>query len=1131
MTKEYLKNYDIPTNSIPREKALEKAMEYFGSKMESGVFLDKYALKKGDGTLFEATPLDMHKRIAKQLARIESNYPNPRSYEEILESIKDFKYLIPQGSPMSGIGNPFQILSISNCFVRGNESDSYGGIMKTDEQLAHLMKRRAGVGTDISHLRPAGTVVRNAARTSTGAVSFMERYSNTTREVAQSGRRGALMLTMSGLHPDVEKFVDIKMDKTKVTGANISLRQFDEFIEAVKRGDDTFKLRFPADAKPEDATFIKEVNPVRLWNKIVVNAWSRAEPGLLFWDTILKESIPDCYADLGFKTISTNPSMRGDTLVATKNGAIPIKELAEDFQDIEVINYRGEWQPAIAVKSGSNQELQKIVFKNGLESYCTKEHKWPVLSHSVDVEHGRSGDLKKKTTSELESGDKIYLPSFSKPINNINALLDRNDGMLAMSRNSGESLPQDIWRSNHDYVSGALDICLRAYGTVQITDNLNTTAIRFLIESEGLANDIRKLLHLYGVRSTLGEGRQGDKHLIQITGMYAHKFAEAFRVDSKMFAAQLRQVKEKDTSSYKTPRHYLTVDEVIATDKFEDVYDLTVYDDTNTFLTEFGITGNCGEITLCDGDSCRLLATNLYSYVVNPFQEDAHLDWELFKEKIILGQRLMDDMVDIEIEHVDAIIQKIKDDPEPEEIKRTEIELWEKIKDKAVRGRRTGFGITAMGDMLAALGYRYGSKEATDFADKLMRFKKHYEYESSSVLAQERGTFPIWDPKREEDNPFLLRIKDEKPELYQKLITHGRRNISLSTIAPTGTVSLLAKTSSGIENVFSCVYFRKKKVNPNDADVRVDFVDKVGDSWQEYPVFHHHFETFLKVAKGMDEEQILNLSKEEVDELIKQSPYYKAMSNDVDWVEKVRMQGRIQKHIDHSISVTVNLPEDIPVETVNDVYMTAWETGCKGVTVYRDNCRSGVLTTSSEKDKEGKIIHNDAPKRPKSLQGDVYHATAIGERWTVIVGLIGEDPYEVFSVKGAIGRHKDRVDIKRVKRGHYNLEKDDDVVAEDFLSGNTEEENSIARLISTSLRHGAKIDFVVEQLNKTEGSIVSFSKAIARTLKRYITDEDRQLEVAKKESLQNCPDDGQECELVHLEGCVTCLTHGVSKCT
>jgi ribonucleotide reductase alpha subunit len=824
--------------------------------------------------------------------------------------------------------------------------------------------------------------------------------------------------------------------------------------------------------------------------------------------------------------------MRGDTLVSTKRGVYPIKELAEDFKDIEVLNYKGEWQPAIAVKSGKNQKLQKIVFKNGLESFCTKEHRWPVLTNALDLVNKKTGELKKKTTTELKPGDKIYLPSFPKPINNEHALLDRNDGMIAMSRiEEEEGLPEELWKSNHDYVSGAMDICLRAYGSVHITDELSTTAIRFLTNSDKLATELRKLLHLYGVRSTLGTGRQGEKHLVQITGMYAHKFAEAFRVDSKLFSKQLMQIKKKDTSVYKTPRHYLIVDEVIDTDQFEDVYDLTVYDDTNTFLTEFGITGNCGEITLCDGDSCRLLATNLYSYVVNPFTEDAYFDWEKFREMVVLGQRLMDDMVDIEIEHVDAIIAKIKDDPEPEHIKRTEVELWEKIRDKALRGRRTGFGITAMGDMLAALGYRYGSKDATDFADKLMKFKKHCEYESSCIMAQERGTFPIWDPEREKNNPFLLRIKDENPELYQKLVTHGRRNISISTIAPTGTVSLMAKTSSGIENVFSLVYFRKKKVNPNDADVRVDFVDKVGDSWQEYPVFHHHFKTFLKVAKGLDEEQIMNLTKEEVDAFIEESPYYKAMSNDVDWVEKVRMQGRIQKHIDHSISVTVNLPEDIPVETVHDVYMTGWESGCKGITVYRDNCRSGVLSTSSEKDKENKIVHNDAPKRPKSLEGDVYHVTALGERWTVIVGLIGEDPYEVFSVKGEIGRHKDRVDVRRVKRGHYNLEKDDEVVAEDFLTHNSEEQASIARLISTSLRHGAKIDFVVEQLNKTEGSIVSFSKAIARTLKRYITDEERQLEVAEKESLQGCPDDGQECELMHLEGCITCLTHGVSKCT
>lgn len=827
-------------DKIDYETALEKSKEYFkGSELEASVFLDKYALKDNEGNLYEATPDDMHERLATELHRIESKYPNPHSYDEILESMRDFKYLIPQGSPMAGIGNPFQVMSLSNCFVVHNDSDSYGGIMRTDEQLTHLMKRRAGVGTDISHLRPETTPVNNAARSSTGAVSFMERYSNTTREVAQSGRRGALMLTISGLHPDVEQFIDIKMDETKVTGANISIRQYDKFLEAVDRGDTEFTLHFPTDKPVEEATFTKVVNPQEIWNKIIKNAHARAEPGLLFWDTIIRESIPDCYADLGFKTISTNP---------------------------------------------------------------------------------------------------------------------------------------------------------------------------------------------------------------------------------------------------------------------------------------------CGEITLCDGDSCRLLAVNLWSFVVNPFTEDAYFDWEKFKEQITLAQRMMDNIVDLELEAVQRIIDKVENDDEPEDIKFVELSLWKGIKKKAEQGRRTGLGITAVGDMLAGLGIRYGSDKSIDFMDDLMRQKKHTEYEASIVMAEERGAFPIWNPEREKDNPFLLRLKGENPELWERMMYSGRRNIALSTIAPTGTTSMMAQTTSGIENLFLPVHFRSKKVNPNDANVRVDYTDEVGDSWQEYPVFHPTFKTYLKV-KGLTDDEIKNLSNEEAESYVEDSPYYGATVNDVDWVQKVKLQGVVQKHIDHSISVTVNLPEDISVEKVNDVYMTAWKSGCKGVTIYRDGSRGGVMNTKSKKDQKSGIIHNDAPKRPDELPCDVYHTTAKGERWTVFVGILEGEPYEVFATRGEHGKHKTTGKIVKVKQGHYNFENGETV--ENITQDNTDEESALTRLISTALRHGAKIDFVVEQLNKSEGTIVSFSKAIARQLKKYVGDEDR----ATANTQLECPDDGQECQVVFEEGCVKCLTHGTSKCT
>jgi len=827
-------------NKIDYETALQKSKEYFeGGEMEATVFLDKYALKDNDGNLYEATPDDMHERLARELHRIESKYPNPNSFDDILNSMLGFKYLIPQGSPMAGIGNPFQIMSLSNCFVVHNDSDSYGGIMRTDEHLTHLMKRRAGVGTDLSHLRPESTPVNNAARTSTGAVSFMERYSNTTREVAQSGRRGALMLTISGLHPDVERFIDIKMDEQKVTGANISVRQYDSFLEAVDRGDTEFTLRFPVDKPIEESTFTKVVNPQEIWGKIIKNAHARAEPGLLFWDTIIRESIPDCYADLGFKTISTNP---------------------------------------------------------------------------------------------------------------------------------------------------------------------------------------------------------------------------------------------------------------------------------------------CGEITLCDKDSCRLLAINLWSFVVNPFTEDTYFDWDKFNEQVRLGQRMMDNIIDLEMECVQRIINKIEADDEPDDIKFVELNLWRGIKEKAEQGRRTGLGITAVGDMLAGLGIQYGSDKSLEFMDELMRFKKLTEYGESVNLAKERGAFPIWDPEREKDNPFLLRLRGEDPVLWEEMMYHGRRNIAISTIAPTGTTSMMARTTSGIENLFLPVYFRSKKVNPNDANVRVDYTDEVGDSWQEYPQFHYHFKTYLK-QNGLTDEEIISLTKDEADEWVKKSPYFGATVNDVDWVKKVEMQGRVQKHIDHSISVTVNLPEDVSVEKVNDVYMTAWKSGCKGVTIYRDGSRGGVLNTKSKKDQTSGIVHNDAPKRPDQLPCDVYHTTAKGDRWTVFVGMLDGNPYEVFATRGEHGKHKTTGTIVKIKQGHYKFENGD--VVEDITKDNTDEESALTRLISTALRHGARIDFIVEQLNKSEGSIVSFSKAIARQLKKYVGDEERVL----KENPLNCPNDGDDCQLVFEEGCISCKTCGTSKCT
>ena len=653
---------DVPT-TYSADEAFMASVKYFkGDDLAARVWVNKYALKDSYGNIFELTPDDLHHRLASEIARIEKNYPNPLTEDELFELFRDFKYIVPQGGPMTGIGNDFQVGSLSNCFVVGNGADSYGGIIMIDQEQVQLMKRRGGVGHDLSHIRPKGSPVKNSALTSTGIVPFMERFSNSTREVAQDGRRGALMLSVSIKHPDSEEFIDAKMDEGKVTGANVSVKIDDEFMQAVASRS-TYQQKYPIDSN--SPIYSKETDAAKLWDKIVFNAWKSAEPGILFWDTIIRESVPDCYADLGYKTVSTNP---------------------------------------------------------------------------------------------------------------------------------------------------------------------------------------------------------------------------------------------------------------------------------------------CGEIPLCPYDSCRLIALNLYSYVDEPFTKQAKFNFELFRKHIRQTQQIMDDIIDLELEKIDAIYNKIITDPEAEEIKRVEINLWEKIKKMAVDGRRTGIGITAEGDMLAALGLRYGSEPAVEFSVEVHKIVALEAYRGSVILAKDRGAFPVYDAKREKHNPFIQRLAQADPELYKDMTRYGRRNIALLTIAPTGTTSLMTQTTSGIEPVFMPVYKRRRKVNPNDKDSRVDFVDEMGDSWEEYIVFHHKFKTWMEV-NGFQLKH--NYSNEELDTLIAKSPYHKASSNDIDWLSKVRMQGQIQKWVDHSISVTINLPEEATEELVNKLYFAAWESGCKGVTVYREGSRSGVLISNKDKNKEG----------------------------------------------------------------------------------------------------------------------------------------------------------------------------------
>lgn len=839
------------------DEAFEASLQYFkGDELAARVWVNKYAVKDSFGNIFEKSPEDMHWRIANEVARIEAKYKNGLNAQQLYELLDHFKYIVPQGSPMTGIGNDFQVASLSNCFVIGIDgaADSYGAIIRIDEEQVQLMKRRGGVGHDLSHIRPKGSPVKNSALTSTGLVPFMERYSNSTREVAQDGRRGALMLSVSIKHPDSEAFIDAKMTEGKVTGANVSVKLDDAFMQAAVNGT-PYKQQYPVDS--DQPVFTKEIDASALWKKIVHNAWKSAEPGVLFWDTIIRESVPDCYADLGYRTVSTNP---------------------------------------------------------------------------------------------------------------------------------------------------------------------------------------------------------------------------------------------------------------------------------------------CGEIPLCPYDSCRLLAINLYSYVVNPYTRDAYFDFDLFKKHVALAQRIMDDIIDLELEKIEKIIAKIDSDPESEEVKEAEKHLWEKIYQKSGQGRRTGVGITAEGDMLAAMGLRYGTEDATEFSEQVHKTIALEAYRSSVNMAKERGAFAIYDSEREKNNPFINRLKEADPNLYEEMKKYGRRNIACLTIAPTGTTSLMTQTTSGIEPVFMPVYKRRRKVNPNDPQTHVDFVDETGDAFEEYIVFHHKFVEWMTV-NGYDPTK--RYTQEEIDELVEKSPYYKATSNDVDWLMKVKMQGRIQKWVDHSISVTINLPNDVDEALVNRLYVEAWRSGCKGCTVYRDGSRSGVLlsTKKDKKDKKEELPPCKPPTvvevRPKVLEAEVVRFQNNKEKWVAFVGLLDGHPYEIFtglqddeegiSLPKSVttGRIIKNIDEEGNKR--YDFQFENKRGYKTTIEGLSEKFNkeywNYAKLISGVLRWRMPIDRViklVDSLQLDSENINTWKNGVERALKKYVTD-------GTSAEGQKCPNCGNE-TLVYQEGCLICKTCGTSRC-
>ena len=1209
-----------------KQEVIKSSLEYFkGDELAADVWAKKYCLKD-ENHYYELTPDDMHHRIAKELARIELKYPNPISEEEIYLTLKNFERIIPQGSPMSGIGNNFQIVSLSNCFVIGNngESDSYGGIMKLDQELVQLEKRRGGVGIDLSFVRPSGSPVKNSAITSTGVVPFMERFSASTNEVAQDGRRGALMESISIRHPDSEAFIDAKLTQGKVTGANISIKLHDGFMEAAMSGQ-SYLQQFPITGEPK---YSKTVDAQKIWKKIIFNAWKSAEPGILFWDQIIRESIPDCYSDFGYKTVSTNPCLPDDTWIMTHIGPRQIKDLlGESFFTLtngikDLSTHKGFFYTG-------NKETFKIKTKKGYTLGGTDNHKIKVITNKTryKTEYGWS-EIK-----NLNIGDKISLGnnrnvkwdgkgnfevgwllgnfvgdgassenSYSlkywgsnktnmkeQAVNFIKNNLkyrsdlgiDKNCDILVKGVKSSELKiigeefgissnkeinNEIIEKSSSDFYRGFISGLFDADGTVShnINKGINVKLSSSKIE---LCELTQRMLSRLGIISTVYEDRRIEQMREMPDGKggkkeYLMKSCHELVISKDNVLEFQSNINFTDEEKYtkldiailglsKRGLYFESfVDEIISINSCgtSDVYDCQIIRD-HQFEANGIIVHNCGEIPLCPDDSCRLLALNLFGYVINPFTNNSEFNWELFGKDVKIAQRYMDDIIDLEIEKIDAILTKIYSDPEDEFLKLYEIKLWERIKEKTINGRRTGLGVTGEGDMIAAMGLRYGTDEATDFSVSVHKSLKLNAYRSSVTMARERGSFPIFSALREVNNPFILRIKEEDPQLYTDMYGYGRRNIALLTIAPTGTVSLMTQTTSGIECCFAPYYKRRRKINPQEKNTRVDFTDEEGVTWQEYPVFHHKFEMWLKV-RGYDVESVKNMKDIQLAEIVKQSPYYKATANDVDWVKKVEMQGKVNLHVDHSISVTINVPNNATEELISKIYETGWRCGCKGMTVYRDGSRGGVLISDeSKKETEKKEIEfheNHAPKRPKRLKAEIYRFQNNLEKWIAVVGLKDGKPYELFTGKLVNGLSNISPNIKecevvkniiegiddegkptRIKR--YDIEYIDSDGVKQIHTGLNNAFNpefwNYAKLISGILRHGMpliKVYELVDSLTFREENINTWKNGVIRVIKKYIKDGEK--------ASGNCPECGGN-QLEFKEGCVTCMSCGWSRCS
>lgn len=1192
-------------NLFTYDHVLSKSTEYFhGDQLAAEVFVGKYCLQDNELNYLEETPRDMHWRQAKELYRIEKNkFKNPYSIEFIFNLLDNFKYISMQGSPMYGIGNPYKFSTLSNCYVVGSPLDSYGGILKTDEEIAQLSKRRGGVGTDLSNIRPNKAPTRNSSKFATGILPYMDRYSNTIMEVGQEGRRGALMLTLAVNHPQIMDFICAKNDPKKVNGANISVRLFDEFLEAVDKEID-YQLQWPIESnKP---LIKKIVKAQEIWKAIIHNAWLRAEPGILFWDKIVKFNAIDCYSDEGFKTCSTNPccfDKDSQVSIVTNKGIKEIKEVTSD--DLIWIDYKQEWKKNSGYFDAGISNIYKVVFSNNEEFFITENHKLAkakfkrngtrvsyegfdlvelknlfvgdrvsIHTHEVkDYKFGTKGtyeeglllgwmtgdgclsyhDDKSKYPDmvldfwqgEYDVADKLHeilnglgydLLLGSNGTNDVKRIRTQ-----IFTRDFIEKYETNIWKfKSHDlelpflnectldFLKGFISSYFSADGTVDNNRKTKYYQVSLASINKARLKQIKNILLYFGIRSTVsvlrlagesefknngGKYRAKDCWRLVISGeQYLKRFYENFGFIANTKNKKLKEIIDIVRNKESKYHDYVSIKSIELIGQ-KSVGCIEV-ENEHSFTANGIISGN-SELPLCEKDSCRLMIQNLFGYVINPFEKNAFFDFELFYQHAQILQRLMDDVIDLEIEKIDGIINKIKQDPEDEFTKQRELALWQDIRIKCEQGRRTGCGITALGDTFAALNLPYAQEESILLASKISKTQKLGVLRGTVDMAKELGPFPIWNWDKEKDSQFLLPLQQEDPQLYEDMSKYGRRNIGHLTIAPTGSVSILTQTTAGVEPLFMMNYTRRKKINLSDENVQVDFIDDLGQKWKHFEVYHPKILQWMEITGNKD---------------IKKSPWYKCTAEEIDWTNRVKLQAAIQLNCDHAISSTVNLPEDVTEDKVSEIFLTAWKAGVKGITVYRKNCRTGVMVDNNDINKKDIIIKNNAPKRPKELKAESHFLKTKGEEYYVVVGLLNNEPYEIFTGKNLyedkiILPHdiSEKCIIRKINRGLYELVDKNNDKSYVLNNGHSDDNvDALTRMISTSLRHGADISFVVHQLEKTKGDMSAFAKVLSRILKKYIKN-------GTKVHGESCPS-CQSLVLERSDGCVTCKSCGWTKC-